>query len=157
MTTINGFSKYLIYENGDVYSKSHKKKLKRRITKNGYNRLILYNDEKKPIDMFVHRLVALAYIPNPDNKPCIDHIDENKLNNHKDNLRWATHSENMQNKKQPLCTNKLGEKNISIKNNNGYIVYNFQKIINGKRIEKNFKTLEEAKAYRDSILSQIVL
>lgn len=47
--------------------------------------------------MRVHRLVALAFIPNPDNKPCIDHIDGNPFNNHVDNLRWVTHSENNNN------------------------------------------------------------
>jgi hypothetical protein len=42
----------------------------------------------------VHRLVAMAYIPNPDNLPMINHIDCNPLNNHVDNLEWCTAREN---------------------------------------------------------------
>lgn len=55
---------------------------------------ILYNKRKT---FSIHRLVAAAFIPNPDNKPCVDHIDGNRLNNHVDNLRWATHLENNNN------------------------------------------------------------
>lgn len=46
---------------------------------------------------YLHRLIAEAFIPNPDNKPCIDHIDRNPLNNSISNLRWCTHTENMNN------------------------------------------------------------
>lgn len=53
---------------------------------------------------YIHRAVAELFIPNPENKPCVDHIDTNKLNNRVDNLRWATVSENGLN---PLTRKKL--------------------------------------------------
>lgn len=46
---------------------------------------------------YVHRAVAELFIPNPDNKPCVDHIDTDRTNNYVGNLRWVTHEENMNN------------------------------------------------------------
>ena len=48
----------------------------------------------------LHRLLAQAFIPNPENKPEVDHIDGNKLNNCLSNLRWCTHAENSRNRKK---------------------------------------------------------
>lgn len=85
---------YSINENGDVRNDktSH---IKRPFVnkRNGYLIVDLYKNnhsEKVPI----HRLVAEAFIPNPENKATVDHIDGNRKNNAISNLRWATYSEN---------------------------------------------------------------
>lgn len=60
----------------------------------GYKRVCLsYKNVKK--HFLVHRLVAFAFIPNPNNYPIINHKDENKLNNNVDNLEWCTHQYNL--------------------------------------------------------------
>lgn len=64
--------------------------------KNGYIRVRLCRarDIKR---VLVHRIVAFAFIPNPDNKPYIDHIDGSRNNNKAENLHWVTHKENLNN------------------------------------------------------------
>lgn len=83
--------------------------LKQRI-KRGYYVVYLYKD-KEVSNFLVSRLVATAFIPNPDNKPFVDHIDTNKSNNKVNNLRWVTASENMNN---PLTRDNLSK---SLRNN----------------------------------------
>lgn len=60
---------------------------------NGYKTVDLYCNNQ-PTKVTLHRLLAEAFIPNPDNKPCIDHKDGNRQNNSISNLRWASYSEN---------------------------------------------------------------
>lgn len=62
----------------------------------GYRFVVLYRNGKGQ-NKKIHRLVAEAFIPNEENKPCIDHINGNKSDNRVCNLRWCTHKENMNN------------------------------------------------------------
>ena len=60
--------------------------------KNGYKTVDLW-ENNKATKYTIHRLLAENFIPNPENKPTVDHKDGNRLNNSLDNLRWATYSE----------------------------------------------------------------
>ena len=141
---INGFENYLIYQDGKVYSKTSKRYLKPSDNSYGYLKVNLCKDGKRKIHK-IHRLVAIYYIPNPDNKICVDHINRITTDNRLENLRWATHSENGQNKIQQI-NNKLGIKNISYHKTNHR--YDYQKVIRGVKHKKVFKTLEEAIEYK---------
>jgi len=74
----------------------------------------------------LHRLISEAFIPNPDNKLCIDHIDNNTLNNNSiNNLRWVTTKENAQNAK------------LSAKNTSGFKGVSFHKKLNKWRTARH--------------------
>lgn len=93
---------YSITKTGSVWSKPRDgtgghigKWLKPDIKPNGYQTVTLVKNKVKQ-RFLVHRLVAINYIENPCNKPCVNHIDGNKQNNSIDNLEWCTWSENEQ-------------------------------------------------------------
>ena len=80
----------------------------------GYNMLTLTKVGKRKGET-VSRLVGHAFIPNPENKPQINHIDENKQNNHVDNLEWVTAKENANHGTRPDRLRKISIKNKSHK------------------------------------------
>ena len=68
--------------------------MKQSIIKMGYKKILLRKNKERK-SFFVHRLVATAFITNPDNLPFINHKDENPSNNNVENLEWCTHLYNM--------------------------------------------------------------
>lgn len=80
---------YAVTEDGKIYSYKRQTFLKPSISSNGYYGVTLSKDSN--IKRFlVHRLVATAYLDNPNNLPLVNHKDENKLNNEVSNLEWCT-------------------------------------------------------------------
>ena len=92
---IKGFENYEISNEGQLKSLHFGKEIfrKSKPTKQGYVRFALCKKGKQFI-FLAHRLVAEAFIKNPEKKPCVNHKDENKSNNNVSNLEWVTHSEN---------------------------------------------------------------
>jgi hypothetical protein len=66
------------------------------IDDSGYPRICIYTKDATPTKQKVHRLVAMAFIPNPDNKPCVGHLDNDRMNPKVENLVWCTVKENAQ-------------------------------------------------------------
>tara|TARA_R110002020_G_scaffold173645_1_gene364560 strand:+ start:2822 stop:3256 length:435 start_codon:yes stop_codon:yes gene_type:complete len=96
METIKGYDNYEIDCWGNVWSKKYNKFLKPRL-RNDYLAVVLCI-EGKLYNFYIHRLLALQFIDNPNNLPCVDHIDRDTQNNSLDNLRWVTYSQNSRNK-----------------------------------------------------------
>lgn len=90
---------YKVSNYGRVKSVKKQLVLKTSGSGNRYKTVALCNGMRKTFRL--HRLVAAAFIPNPENKPCIDHIDGDRANNHADNLRWVTAKENSNNYNAP--------------------------------------------------------
>ena len=103
---------YLIYDDGKIYSLYSNRFLTPELDKDGYLRVGLSINKKNK--MFrVHRLVALTFIPNPNNYQTVNHKDENKLNNKVSNLEWLSLQDNLDygTGRKRAGLSKRGEKN----------------------------------------------
>lgn len=90
---IDGFENYEVSNLGRVRNIESGRVLKPRLHRDGYLVHGLYGYDKRKF-LFLHRIIATAFIDNPEEKPCVNHIDENKLNNDLSNLEWCTVREN---------------------------------------------------------------
>ena len=92
--TIENYPNYKISNTGVV--KNAKNKIIKQREKDGYYKLTL-SDNNNPKDFFIHRLIAIQFIENPDNFKIVDHINGDKKNNNISNLKWTDHSGNTKN------------------------------------------------------------
>ena len=90
---IEGFENYSVSTHGRIRKNKRGELMNAGICNSGYLRIRLCNNGvmKK---FLVHRLVAQAFITNPENYPCVNHIDEDKTNNNINNLEWCSHHQN---------------------------------------------------------------
>jgi hypothetical protein len=147
---------YYIEPNGDIYSQDRivngrfweSKKKSPFVHKAGYYEVTLYDKNNEKKHFFVHRLLAIVYIPNPFNYPCVNHKDGNRQNNNLNNLEW--------------CTIMYNTQSINTSRNFGTIVltksntYKTQYNSNGKTYRKNFKTEKEAQDYLNEVEQKLI-
>ena len=98
---IDGFTSYSVSSNGDIRNKKSGKILRQHDRGNGYKSVLLYNESGNH-RISTHRIVAGAFVPNPENRPQINHIDGDKYNNNSDNLEWCSADHNQQHRRNIL-------------------------------------------------------
>ena len=117
---IKGFEGlYQISNFGNVKSLKRNIILKPSSNGKGYLHIILYKNRKSKVSR-IHRLVAQAFIPNPENKPQVNHIDGNKRNNNVNNLEWVTNSENQKHAFRLHLQTNVGNNNPRVRKINQY-------------------------------------
>ena len=90
---IKGYENYLIDEKGNIFSRKRHKFLKTSVNAYGYPSIYLSKDGVRKF-FTIHKLVALTFIPNPENYKEVNHKDENKRNNSVENLEWCSRKYN---------------------------------------------------------------
>ena len=133
---IDGYAgKYQVSNEGNVRRVS-KRTLKPQKRRHGYLSVWLYDGHNHAIQVSVHRLVASAFVPNPNGYLEVNHKDENKQNNRADNLEWCTRSEN--------CLYAGRSKRIAEKNTNGKKSKPIVQLTLDGEVVRVFPSLQEA-------------
>lgn len=155
---------YAVTDEGDIISLTFRnnKTIKRKPTfmkpveNHGYLTVTLRKNGKQK-NYYVHRLVAEAFVENPNGYNIVNHKDENRLNNIAENLEWCTQQYNVNYSKEKMRKPKsrskktnTGYKYISLKKHRGKYVYRLY--IRQRGICKHFETLEEALRYREGVI-----
>ena len=95
----------------DAYQVSNLGRIRKRLRElkpyvnwDGYLRVDVTSKDGKKARVALHRLVALAFVPNPDNKPHVNHLNGDRADCRAENLQWATNSENQRHRRSVMCS-----------------------------------------------------
>ena len=136
-TTIQEASNYEVSTYGNIRNKTTQKILKGRLTKSGYLQVSLKIDEtNKFSNRYIHRLVAIYWIDNPEDKREVNHKDGNKGNNNINNLEWVTPSEN-QKHRHSIGINKTSNRRVGKFTKDGELVAEYSSIQEAANAENN--------------------
>lgn len=118
---------YEINKLGEIRRVKTGKILRGYVGPDGYKRVgLTVNCKTKPY--LIHRLIAIAFIPNPNNYPCVNHKDENKSNNSLDNLEWCTYKYNLNYGTHNLRANESRKKPILQYSKNGEFIREWKSV-----------------------------
>ena len=135
---------YAISNTGKIKNITNGRILKPYVKKNGYLQIDLFLNKKRK-KYYLHRIVALAFIPNPESKPEVNHSDGDKNNNNVSNLEWHTRLENVNHSITTGLKNQNGSKNSSSLLTEDMVV-EIRKLYG----EKRYKQIELAKMFNVS-------
>lgn len=143
--------KYQVYPNGDIIG-IYGKKLRPRINQFGYSKAVIYFNGKKSNE-FTHRIIAFCFIPNPLNKPQVNHINGIKTDNRVENLEWVTNSENQRH----AFNNGLMEKSKASRVESGRKLGKKYGKITGYALGKKYGKINTAKKVINIVTGEIFI
>ena len=149
---ITNYPNYVIHPCGTILRiwKGYTNELKHYKMKTGYTQVAPCKNGKVK-KFLIHRLLALPFIPNPENKRCVDHGNGVKDDNSLENLSWVTHQENMNgfrsNPRQPITKGGI------YKTKNGW---QWKYRMDGKQKANTMKSLEALEIYRKKKLTSLI-
>ena len=135
-TNLKRNSMYAVNELGEVYSLRKNRTISPKVNHDGYLRVQLWSANQCEF-VAIHRLIAETFLPNPDNKPFVNHIDGDKANNTVENLEWCTQKENIAHAwKNGLSHRHLNTSGIAVRqiDSEKNIVGEFQSMMEAERV-----------------------
>jgi hypothetical protein len=158
---LHGDNNYFIHQSGEVENITTGNILTKNINKHGYvNVTLTKGKDGKQKKILIHIILGQCFLPNPDNKSTIDHINRTRTDNRLINLRWATRSEQAFNRKKRCfyTTTRLGisgYKYIREEKRKNKSKYAFHYRDGNKRHYKLLDSIDEAIEYRNNYLKNI--